>query len=703
MGARSIDRAERLLDLVSLFLAASGRPVSWDHIQEAFPGDYATGSLAAARRKFERDKAELLELGIPLEYLQPLPGRPGGYVLPAEEYFLRDLKLLPDEAALLSMAGAAALQQPGFPFHSDLAHALGKLLFQGGGGAPSLAHLAPQGRRAGLKKADDDPGPAVPPSRKGPPIQHERQLVLDALGRAVAGRKNVLLRYRSAGGVETERTVSPWGLAFRKGAWFLVGRCHLRQALRTFQAERIRGLEILAGRGPDFEVPNGFDPAGLVGREPWEFGVHEPLAASLLMDAPIALVARSRFGEGASVTEAGEGAVLVALEVSHGEALTREILRLGPNAELVAPGSLRSTVEATALALAGLHEGEGVAGAVAPVDPDAAEGPEVAGVPSGRALEVQERLRRALFLIPWAVRNRGCTVEELAAAARIPQEEVLSEIEFLRMVGRPPFSPADMVDIDVIDGRVEICLPQGLLRPPALTPLEAAALDAAASAFESEGGDLLRAARQKLRDTIPPLARSRFDDVAGRVKVAAMGLDPAVAKLVDLAIAQRKELHFTYWTAARGEASRRTVRPLERLLHQGYWYLHAFCCTNRERRLFRLDRAVDFEMGEKGFVPRAVDDAARFQRETLYAPSARARHCTLRLNGPNAEELGRRIGAEAMGRDGEGRWLVSLPVDGAAYVVSLVMSLAGSAELVEPVDLRARIHEVAKAVALRHG
>lgn len=679
MAARRTDRAERLLDLVSLFLAAAGRPVPWSEIQDAFPGDYATGSLAASTRKFERDKAELLELGIPIEYRPPLLGAEGGYVLPAEAYFLRNLRLEPDEAALLSMAGAAALQQPGFPFSSDLAHALRKLLFEGEG-APALAHLPPQGPRG------------------------ESAVVVEALGRAVATRKDVALRYRSAGGEESLRTVSPWGLAYRKGAWFLVAHCHLRKALRTFQTERILGLEIQPGSRPDFEVPTDFDPARVVGREPWEFGVHGPLGACLQMDAPVALVARSRFGPDARIDEGEGGAVRVSLECTHGEALVREVLRLGPHVELVAPRSLRERVREVASLVAGLHQGEGAAGIPPSASAPTGSGtPRVEGLPSEGALQLQERLRRALFLIPWAVRNRGCTVEELATAARIPPGEVLAEVEFLRMVGRPPFSPADLVDIDVVDGRVEIVLPQGLLRPPALTPLEAAALDAAASAFESEGGELLRAARQKLRDAIPPAARSRFDEVAGRVKVAAMGLDPSVARTVDQAIAGRKELHFTYWTAARGEASRRTVRPLERILHQGYWYLHAFCCTNRDRRLFRLDRAVDFETGEKGFVPRQAVGGARFQRESLYAPSDRARRCTLLLSSRGAGDLARRIGAEVMGFDSSGRLVASLPVDGTAYVISLVLSFGGDVELVEPADLREKVRGVAQAVARRHG
>lgn len=685
------DRAERLLDLVSFFLA-EGRAVSWKEIQDAFPADYAEGSKDACLRKFERDKAELLELGVPLEFVPGLAGAPGAYQVSAEQYYLRDLRLAPEELTLLSMAGAAALQQPDFPFRADLAHALDKLLFERRGNGAGAARLVLHLPAAGAER---------------------RAAVLEALGRAVATRKNVSLRYRSFHGEITERTVSPWGLAYRRGAWFVVGHCHLRGGLRSFQAERILELSLNAQkpRTPDFEVPADFDVTAWVGREPWQFQNHAEVEVELRLGPGAALLASSRFGAGAIIERLPDGGVAVRLGATNGEALVREALRLTPYAELIGPARLRERVGAAAARIAELHVGEprGVSAAVLSDDevpPSAPTGevPTVEGLPSGGALELQERLRRALFLIPWAVRNRGCTVEELAEAARIAPEEVIAEIDFLRMIGKPPFSPADLVDLDVIDGRVEICLPQGLLRPPSLTPLEAAALDAAASALDGVGGEALGRVREKLRAALPPLARGQFDAVAGRVKMASMGLQPEVAAAVDRAVAERRELSFTYWTAGRGEASRRTVRPLERVLHQGYWYLHAFCLERRDRRLFRLDRAVDFEVSEKTFVPRTVDDAARFRRESLYAPGERARACTLRLApGPLATpEVARRLGATSIGRAEDGALLATVPVDGAAYVVSLVLSLGGEGELLEPADLRERVREAASALALAH-
>ena len=345
----------------------------------------------------------------------------------------------------------------------------------------------------------------------------------------------------------------------------------------------------------------------------------------------------------------------------------------------------------------------GSRGKTPPVEPAKGPAPAPGAAAPDSSPELRERLRRALFLIPYAVRHPGCTVEDLAKAARLTPEQLLEEIDFLRMVGRPPFTPADLVDIDVEDGRVHVALPQGLSRPPSLTPLEAAALDAAASALGGLGGPAIDEVRRKLRAAIPQAARPQFDSVAGRVLVEAGSLDPQLAKAVDDAIASRRELELTYWAAGRGEATRRTLRPLERVLHQGYWYLHAYDVGRRDRRLFRLDRAADAVVTERTFVPRPADGRARFLRESL-APSAATREARLSIRpGPWAEPaVARRLGAAEVEGGREEGARARFPLEGDAYLVSLVLSLEGEAVLDAPEELRAKVREAALAVAARH-
>ena len=122
-----MQKAQRLLDLAA-FLLRAAEPVSWREIQEQFAEDYG-GSGEAAIRKFERDKAELLELGIPVRYVAGDEDLQAGYLIDRDEFYLPDLKLPPEDLALLYLAGSAALAQRAFPYAKDLAHAMNKLSF----------------------------------------------------------------------------------------------------------------------------------------------------------------------------------------------------------------------------------------------------------------------------------------------------------------------------------------------------------------------------------------------------------------------------------------------------------------------------------------------------------------------------------------------------------------------------------------------
>ena len=62
--ASSVRKTERLLDLLATLLGAA-RPLTYAEIREQFD-DYRTRNPASGIRTFERDKAELLLLGVPL-------------------------------------------------------------------------------------------------------------------------------------------------------------------------------------------------------------------------------------------------------------------------------------------------------------------------------------------------------------------------------------------------------------------------------------------------------------------------------------------------------------------------------------------------------------------------------------------------------------------------------------------------------------
>ena len=71
-------------------------------------------------------------------------------------------------------------------------------------------------------------------------------------------------------------------------------------------------------------------------------------------------------------------------------------------------------------------------------------------------MNVTDRINRILFIMSYVSQNQGVTVDELAAQVALKPRELLKEIDFILLVGKPPFQPDDYVDIYVEDDRVFI-------------------------------------------------------------------------------------------------------------------------------------------------------------------------------------------------------------------------------------------------------
>ena len=91
-------------------------PVSWQDIKNHFPDDYARGIEESNQRKFERDKAELISLGIPIEYQSGPDMKKEGYFIEKEKFFLPEIAFSPQESSLLMLSAGAVLENKSFPY-----------------------------------------------------------------------------------------------------------------------------------------------------------------------------------------------------------------------------------------------------------------------------------------------------------------------------------------------------------------------------------------------------------------------------------------------------------------------------------------------------------------------------------------------------------------------------------------------------------
>lgn len=246
-------KTERLLSLV-VCLLSSQRYLTATQVRAAVPG--YPESFDAFKRMFERDKEELRELGIPLEVGTNASGDEElGYRIPRQAYMLPDIRLEPDEAAMLALAARVWRR-------AELA----------GAAAGALLKL----RAAGVE-AEETGQPGIEPRLTG-------EAAFGPLWEAVRDRRPVAFTYRAAGRSEPQRRqLEPWGVVNRHGRWYVAGHDQARDAVRVFRLSRIEGQVKFSGSRGSVSVPEGTDVRELV-RE-WDSHPVEQQAAVLRVRA----------------------------------------------------------------------------------------------------------------------------------------------------------------------------------------------------------------------------------------------------------------------------------------------------------------------------------------------------------------------------------------------------------------------------------
>lgn len=293
-----------------MLLMRARTPVTFRDIREQFPS-YKTQNVEAGLRAFERDKADLLELGVPVRYVTPDEDdalEEGGYVVDLRRYRLPEVQLTPDEVSSLVLAASVARAVPG-------------------GITPKIVDLTLRKLAFDMPEPPDTPT-VFPPrasaiTRREPVLVHfpeaekgRRRELSDRFAQcelATRRRKRLTLTYQSAStGMVQNRDVDPYGLVYRDGTWLLVGHCHLRSDVRSFRIDRISELKTAPKpKSPDFERPGDFDVRAYAARSPWTFTTGPVEDVELEFKKEALDVANEDFGSSASRTDLENGSVKV--------------------------------------------------------------------------------------------------------------------------------------------------------------------------------------------------------------------------------------------------------------------------------------------------------------------------------------------------------------------------------------------------------
>jgi predicted DNA-binding transcriptional regulator YafY len=349
-------KTERWLNLIAFLLNrhyAVAREELLSQVAD-YTDDWNSGSETrreSARRKFERDKRELRELGVVLETHkvaaehtdQEVEGyllKPSDFYLPyvdvrrgatprPKPYFLPSVRLEPDELPILRRAAERVAQLEGTALGVAAESVVRKLSFD-------LPDLTLSGAEQTLLE------PTSP--------TFERQFAVVKQG--LEQQRTVRCRYYAIGrDAEETRTIEPYGLMLTWGIWYTVARSRERRALRVFRIDRMKDADLVPGPDGEFDVPGGFTIAPYLNRAPWELSDDKPVPVRVRIAFP-----QSRWvvGEGLgkvtrAVTE--DGSVELEFAVRAPDPFIRWLLPFGLQIEVLSPASLKKRLAEARAAL----------------------------------------------------------------------------------------------------------------------------------------------------------------------------------------------------------------------------------------------------------------------------------------------------------------------------------------------------------------
>lgn len=293
---------ERLINLLA-YLVDSPRPVTAEQVRNTVAG-YGNLSDQAFRRKFERDKANLRDLGIELEMEATDAWEvEWGYVVPETNFRTVEPGLTDEERTALALA-VHMVRSGGWP---EGANGLRKL-----GGARLADARTPVGADLGLGSEQ-----------------------LGLVFQAVLERRRLRFMYRGR-----SRILNTYAMRHQRGRWYFAGGDpEHADRVRTYRLDRADQLE-LVGEPDAFPRPEGYGARDILSSLPWEQPA--PEISRLECDAVIAWWVEDRFPGSKVVDRTGSGGTILDVPYTSRNSFLDAVLQLDDGAVILEPAELRA-------------------------------------------------------------------------------------------------------------------------------------------------------------------------------------------------------------------------------------------------------------------------------------------------------------------------------------------------------------------------
>ncbi|MHB2024610.1 MAG: helix-turn-helix transcriptional regulator [Mycobacteriales bacterium] len=299
-----------------------------------------------------------------------------------------------------------------------------------------------------------------------------------------------------------------------------------------------------------------------------------------------------------------------------------------------------------------------------------------------------EHLPRLLALVPYLLAHPDARVPDVAATFEISERQLRDDLDLIFVCGLPGHTPADLMEVDIVDDRITLRNAEVLSRPLRLTAEEGLAL---AVALRTMVG--LPAWQDPVRRALAKL-ESAVEGCAGP-QVGVVVEENEVLDTIAGALDAHRRLHISYHVPSRDELTERDVDPILLTNVDGHYYLEGYCRSAQDVRVFRLDRIV---------AAAVLDTAAQVPTEVsvrdlsagLYQPGAADHRVRLEL-APAARWVGDYYACDEVIERPDGGLTVTLRTPQLGWVVRLLLSLGTAARALAPPELVELVRAEARA------
>lgn len=303
------------------------------------------------------------------------------------------------------------------------------------------------------------------------------------------------------------------------------------------------------------------------------------------------------------------------------------------------------------------------------------------------------------MLVPYALQHPGTTVEQLVALFGGTAREIISDLDTLMMTGMPPFTPGDLVDVEIDEeGGVWISMADHFARPLRLTRAEALALylrgTEALGAPGLPEAPALASALTKLQESLA----EELAGVAGRMDAAGSTTPLGPLATLQLGAGQHERIAIDYYTQSRDEMTTRVIDPEHVFWDSIGWYVIAWDSLADAERTFRVDRIETATPTGEHFESRGLAGPGR-----NLLPEDGSFTVHLRLQ-PEARWVCDYFGASIIDEGAEvaGQAEIEIRTSQLAWVVKLLLRLGPSATVISPPELRGLVREEAARALVRY-